>query len=84
MELADAAHGFVPADLGALCNEAALAALRRVRQGGAELHVTPQDFAVAETRVRPSAMREVAVEVPKVGPGLARKGVIEAYSGRGN
>ncbi|GAB4820356.1 hypothetical protein N2152v2_007402, partial [Parachlorella kessleri] len=75
-ELADAAHGFVPADLAALCNEAALATLRRVQQQlsaergtGAALEglcVTWADFAVAETRVRPSAMREVAVEVPKV------------------
>lgn len=70
-ELADAAHGYVPADLGALCNEAALAALRRVQQGcgpssGGQLCVTLGDFAVAETRVRPSAMREVAVEVPQV------------------
>lgn len=88
-ELADAAHGFVPADLGALCNEAALAALRRrigaggggsagaaaavagpaagQGQAGLALCVTPADFAAAETRVRPSAMREVALEVPKVG-----------------
>jgi hypothetical protein len=75
-ELADAAHGFVPADLGALCNEAALAALRRLQhcshkgggllEGASELCVTMADFTAAEIRVRPSAMREVAVEVPKV------------------
>lgn len=31
-----------------------------------ELAVFPEDFAAAETRVRPSGMREVAVEVPRV------------------
>lgn len=36
-------------------------------QGGmAELLITLADLRVAETRVRPSAMREVALEVPKV------------------
>ena len=34
--------------------------------GKAELLITLADFRVAETRVRPSAMREVALEVPKV------------------
>jgi hypothetical protein len=109
-ELAAAAHGFVSADLAALCEEAAMAALRRVvgaagreagrrreegggggdggrrRAGGAapqgggggggggeaqRLVVGLGDFRVAETRVRPSAMREVAVEVPRVGPPAA-------------
>ncbi|KAF5843411.1 P-loop containing nucleoside triphosphate hydrolase protein [Dunaliella salina] len=141
--LANAAHGYVGADLAALVNEAALVALRRVvamRQqqqqrgagqlgfdsagviqvkrrrgetgshsaGGdsapseqdvnpcperaasedgppsgqdlpisegahsavcepAELCVTKADFATAEARVRPSALRELAVEVPCVG-----------------
>ena len=74
-ELADAAHGFVAADLAALCSEAALIALRRVvtaQPGGAPpvRCVTLADFAVAETRVRPSAMRELAFEVPKVGGAL--------------
>ncbi len=39
-------------------------------EGGASmpplLRVTAADFAAAETRVRPSAMREVALEVPNV------------------
>lgn len=34
--------------------------------GQAGLEITQADFKVAETRVRPSAMREVALEVPKV------------------
>lgn len=80
--LADAAHGFVAADLAALCSEAAMIALRRLvaeeaasgGSGGAGSssghsdtpHVTLMDFRAAETRVRPSALRELAVEVPKV------------------
>ena len=66
-----------------LVNEAALSALRRVVDssssvpcGPSELHppmaVLLEDFKLAETRVRPSAMREVAVDVAKVrldGPG---------------
>ena len=36
-------------------------------EGGAPpLRVTAADFSAAETRVRPSAMREVALEVPNV------------------
>ena len=75
-ELADAAHGFVAADLAALCGEAAMVALRRTVAAGAAAGsagggsagpcVTLADFRAAETRVRPSAMREVAFEVPKV------------------
>ncbi|BDA47155.1 probable ATPase family protein 2 homolog at C-terminar half [Coccomyxa sp. Obi] len=86
--LAAASHGYVGADLAALCQEAAMCALRRVvrhRQsaesaakasGGAScdpnapppdlLKVTIHDFKAAQTRVRPSGMREVALELPKV------------------
>lgn len=67
-ELADSAHGFVAADLAALCNEAAMIALRRtvVGSSGDCPCVTLADFRAAETRTRPSAMRELAFEVPKV------------------
>lgn len=72
-ELADAAHGYVAADLAALCSEAALTALRRVvtsERGGCggeqPCSVTLADFQAAETRTRPSAMRELAFEIPKV------------------
>ena len=113
LELAAVTHGFVGADLSSLCDEAALATLRRYinwkekssntpcttlstsasiqlknsnpdimdsevspsmrmevitmswpsfekeANGDCELKVTMQDFEVAKTRVRPSAMREV-------------------------
>ncbi|KAL4182495.1 hypothetical protein AMTRI_Chr11g150400 [Amborella trichopoda] len=133
--LASSTHGFVGADLTALCNEAALISLRRYIECGNSiespmnfeddsiesvssllldlsissehvhlcgerndlsetdtaknmnltntcggknisscggrtdslLRVTPEDFEKAKTKVRPSAMREVMLEVPKVG-----------------
>lgn len=35
-------------------------------RGGKAFQVTAEDFKAAETRVRPSGMREIAVEVPRV------------------
>lgn len=78
-ELARTTHGFVGADLSALAREAAIEAVRRImpqldfeaRTIPAEvlenLEVTRSDFLAALKRVQPSAMREVMVEVPKVG-----------------
>ncbi len=76
--LADITHGFVGADLAALCREAALAALRRLFpdfefvQGAfsfdqlLSLRVEMVDFRTALTEVEPSALREVYTEVPNV------------------
>ncbi|XP_074084459.1 ATPase family gene 2 protein homolog A isoform X2 [Macrotis lagotis] len=76
VQLANSAHGYVGADLKALCNEAGLQAWRRVQkqlldlpegEGPAELvRMTLSDFLQAMKDVRPSAMREVAVDVPNV------------------
>ncbi|MEM3028470.1 MAG: CDC48 family AAA ATPase, partial [Candidatus Bathyarchaeia archaeon] len=77
-KLADVTHGFVGADLEALCKEAAMRALRRILPEinlEAEsipadvldkIIVTMDDFLEALKEVEPSAMREVLVEVPKV------------------
>uniref|UniRef100_A0AAR2J7G2 non-chaperonin molecular chaperone ATPase n=1 Tax=Pygocentrus nattereri TaxID=42514 RepID=A0AAR2J7G2_PYGNA len=74
-ELADAAHGYVGADLAAVCKEAGLHALRRVLGSVPTLtdpevmdkvKVTTSDLRLAMTHVKPSAMREVAIDVPKV------------------
>ncbi|XP_066498135.1 ATPase family gene 2 protein homolog A [Hoplias malabaricus] len=74
-ELADAAHGYVGADLSAVCKEAGLHALRRVLGSAPTLSdpevkdrvmVTTSDLRTAMTHVKPSAMREVAIDVPKV------------------
>uniref|UniRef100_A0A667XFL9 non-chaperonin molecular chaperone ATPase n=1 Tax=Myripristis murdjan TaxID=586833 RepID=A0A667XFL9_9TELE len=74
-QLADAAHGYVGADLAAVCKEAGLHALRRALGGGGRpsdqqlmgrVTVTLQDLQWAMSVVKPSAMREVAIDVPKV------------------
>ncbi|XP_032652980.1 ATPase family gene 2 protein homolog A isoform X2 [Chelonoidis abingdonii] len=75
VQLADSAHGYVGADLAALCKEAGLCALRRALGEQANLldsevagsvMITLNDFLQGMNDVRPSAMREVAIDVPKV------------------
>ncbi|KAM5192040.1 LOW QUALITY PROTEIN: ATPase family gene 2 protein homolog A [Mantella aurantiaca] len=74
-KLADSAHGYVGADLAALCKEAGLNALRRKlgelnspsdSEVAGLVVITLNDFLQAMSDIRPSAMREVAVDVPKV------------------
>ncbi|MFM8443016.1 MAG: CDC48 family AAA ATPase [Methylococcus sp.] len=76
--LADITHGFVGADLEALCREAAMSSLRRLLPeidfGAAELPyeklstltVTMDDFDAALCEVSPSAIREMFVDIPDV------------------
>jgi transitional endoplasmic reticulum ATPase len=76
--LAEITHGFVGADLEALCREAAMICLRRIMPNiNFELTVIPyeqltalevhmDDFAEALREVEPSAIREVFVEVPDI------------------
>jgi SpoVK/Ycf46/Vps4 family AAA+-type ATPase len=87
--VADGLHGFVGADIAAVCKEAALLALRRElqRAGAAEGDdvaaalsqllleprspppspaITVDDVRAGARRVQPSAIREIAVEVPTV------------------
>ena len=76
--LADITHGFVGADLEALCREAAMSALRRLLpeidfsaadlpyDRLAELTVTMDDFRAALCEVSPSAIRELFVDIPDV------------------
>ncbi|XP_075399956.1 ATPase family gene 2 protein homolog A isoform X1 [Tenrec ecaudatus] len=75
VQLANSAHGYVGADLKALCNEAGLCALRRVLSKHPDfpdskvsglVKVTLNDFLKAMNDIRPSAMREVAIDVPNV------------------
>ena len=77
-KLADLTHGFVGADLEALCKEAAMRALRRVlpeidlesesipADVLNKLVVTMDDFLSAFREMEPSALREVLVEVPDI------------------
>lgn len=76
-EIANVTHGFVGADLSSLSKEAAMIVLRRIlpelklnedqpipKETLEKLKITMQDFREALKVVRPSAMREVLVEVP--------------------
>ncbi|MBI3625222.1 MAG: AAA family ATPase, partial [Candidatus Rokubacteria bacterium] len=77
-ELSEISHGFVGADLEALCREAAMAALRALLpqiefEVGAipyealmELRIHRAHFFEALKEVEPSALREITVEVPDV------------------
>jgi transitional endoplasmic reticulum ATPase len=78
-KLAEITHGFVGADLSALCKEAAMNILRRIlpemrlrekepipQNILEKLSVTNEDFRESLKLVRPSAMREVLIEKPNV------------------
>ncbi|ELR19280.1 ATPase, AAA domain containing protein [Acanthamoeba castellanii str. Neff] len=80
-QFAAATHGFVGADLAALCREASLLSLNRLSaqlfaSAGAPgeeellsldtLVITAEDMSSALKVVRPSTLREVLVDVPKV------------------
>jgi transitional endoplasmic reticulum ATPase len=76
--LAEITHGFVGADLEALCREAAMICLRDILadmdfslakipyERLAKLEVSMDHFTTALREVEPSAIREVFVEVPNV------------------
>jgi transitional endoplasmic reticulum ATPase len=76
--LAAITHGFVGADLEALCRESAMICLRRILPDVdfglaripydqlAKLEVEMDDFLAALQTIEPSAMREVFVDVPNV------------------
>ncbi len=76
--LAEITHGYVGADLAALCKEAGMAALRRILPGikfevdlkphleGLEIKVTAEDFLTAFKGVEPTSTREFLVERPRL------------------
>lgn len=78
-KLAEITHGFVGADLQALCREAAMLCLRKVipeinfeaanisYETLMNLKVSMDHFIGALKEVEPSALREVFVEIPNVG-----------------
>jgi len=71
-------HGFVGADLEVLCKEAAMRSLRRIlpeinleeekvsKDILQKIEITSNDFTDALKEVRPSALREVLVQIPNV------------------
>jgi AAA family ATPase len=69
VELAGKTHGYVGADLAALCRDAVMAAIQRGLAAGMpedELAVATNDVDRALVDIRPSAMREIFLETPKV------------------
>ncbi|RLE65115.1 MAG: AAA family ATPase [Thermoprotei archaeon] len=77
-KISEITHGFVGADLAALCREAAMKALRRyLPQIDLEeenippevldsIEVTMEDFMKAFREITPTALREVEIEIPSV------------------
>ncbi len=78
-QLAEITHGFVGADLAALCKEAAMSVIRKIipklnleenqpipNEVLENLIITQNDFKEALKVVRPSALREVLIEKPNI------------------
>ncbi|MGI0022306.1 MAG: AAA family ATPase, partial [Nitrososphaeraceae archaeon] len=79
-QIAKITHGFVGADLEILAKEAAMRALRRIKETEKidfdkdeisteileKIRITKEDFRDALKEVRPSALREVMVQTPNV------------------
>ena len=78
-KMAEVTHGFVGADLSSLAKEAAMIVLRRIlpdlklreeepipREMLEQLKIMHRDFREALKVVRPSALREVLIEVPDI------------------
>ncbi|KAI9258284.1 P-loop containing nucleoside triphosphate hydrolase protein, partial [Sporodiniella umbellata] len=66
-QLSQKTHGYVGADIAALCREAGLKCIKRCSTSPQEpLKVNFQDMKNAMNEIRPSAMREITLEVPKV------------------
>jgi len=76
-DYAEITHGFVGADIMAVCREAAMQALRRIlpkinldepipSEIIQEIKIQNDDFIQALNMIEPSAMREVMVEIPDI------------------
>jgi transitional endoplasmic reticulum ATPase len=77
--LADITHGYVGADLAALCREGGMVALRRIlpavtfqvdakpRLDGLTIEVTQPDFLEAFKAIEPTSTREFLTERPEIG-----------------
>lgn len=67
--LASRTHGYVGADLVALCRECVMKTIQRGLKSStpnSSLNVTTEDVELALPEIRPSAMREIFLEMPKV------------------
>jgi AAA family ATPase len=67
--IAGKTHGYVGADLYSLCRDAVMRAIQRGLAGSldaSEMFVEKDDMEKAYVDIRPSAMREIVLETPKV------------------
>lgn len=66
--ISDKSHGYVGADLSAVVKEAGLSAIQRKIKNPTEEDLIISESDIIETigKIKPSAMREVSVKVPKV------------------
>ena len=64
--ISNSTHGYVGADIAALCREASMIALDRSLNTETKSYVSYDDFIRAKSQVRASAMREITLEIPKV------------------
>ncbi|KAG8037306.1 hypothetical protein G9C98_005516 [Cotesia typhae] len=67
-EIAYVTHGFVAADLNVLCSQAGMRAIKRHQDNKLNpyVYVSALDFMGALRTVKPTAMKEISVEVPNV------------------
>ncbi|KAH3899948.1 related to ATPase family gene 2 protein [Saccharomycodes ludwigii] len=67
-DIASKTHGYVGADLIALCRESVMKAIQRTKSDGTDNTTTLsiRDIEDALLEIRPSAMREIFLETPKV------------------
>lgn len=69
LDISSSTHGYVGADLYALCRDAVNRAIQRgvdALQDPEDIYVLESDISRAFIDVRPSAMKEIILEVPKV------------------
>ncbi|ESO99957.1 hypothetical protein LOTGIDRAFT_230884 [Lottia gigantea] len=64
--LANTTHGFVGADLSAVFKEAGMICIKEKKQQCKDMRINLHHIQKALTLVKPSAMREIQLEVPKV------------------
>ena len=63
---AEISHGYVGSDLSLLCKEAYMNSIKHSFEKDNSVAICVRDLHYAFSKIRPSAMREVFVEVPKV------------------
>jgi AAA family ATPase len=71
-------HGYVGADIAAVCREAGLNVIKRVQEvlgsdasdeavaNDERLIILYEDLVIGMSKIRPSVIREITIEVPKV------------------